>query len=332
MFKIIAGGMLVLTIIGAAGVAVYDSSKPDPVAAQLAPVIASTPAAEPAQVVDGAAQVQPGSDTGVQAQTQSLASEGGAPWMASGVVASLDASGFEMVVDGTKNSVYVELGPATYWQSQGVALNAAEPVSVTGFAQDGMYHAAAVTKSDGTQILVRDAVSGQPLWSGGAAGGQSAGASTTEVQVTADQWYTVDGVVTGFAQNSLTVETTDGQVLTLQLGRSGFADGQGVAFAVGDQVQVIGYDNIGQFRAGEIDNLTQGGRLMLLDPNGRPLWAGPGTSTGQGQGGQGQGGQGQGGQGQSAQAQGNQGQQGGQGQSGQGQGTQGRGYRGGRTS
>ncbi|RPJ00311.1 MAG: hypothetical protein EHM39_05060, partial [Chloroflexi bacterium] len=78
---------------------------------------------------------------------------------------------------------------------------------------------------------------------------------------------------------------------------------------------------VGQFRAGEIDNLTQGGRLMLLDPNGRPLWAGPGTTSGQSQNAQGgQGGQGQGGQG-------------GQGQGGQGQGGgQSRGYRGGRTN
>jgi hypothetical protein len=157
-----------------------------------------------------------------------------------------------------------------------------------------VYHAAVVTKSDGSQLIVRDAVSGQPLWSGSGNAGQNQTATTSsEPQVTAEQWVTVEGVVTAGAQNSLTVTLTDGTVLTTQLGRPAFAAEQNVTFAVGDQVRVISYDSNGQFQVGEIDNLTQNTRLMLRDPNGRPLWAGPG---GQAQGGLGQ--NGQGGQGQ----------------------------------
>ena len=328
MFKVIAVAMLVITIIGAAGVAVYDSSKPNQVEAQNSPAV--TPAAAvPTQVTGNGNQNRNGSDLGTQ--TQLLASEVGEPWTASGVIVSIDDIGFELAIDGTGDIVYVELGPTAYWQSQGITLNVAESVMVAGFTQAGLYHAAVVTKLDGSQIAVRDTVSGQPLWSGGAAGGQSDGTQTPQTQVAAEDWITVEGVVTAVAQNSLTIETTGAESLTFQLGRPGFAAEQGVNFAVGDQVRVIGYNSVGQFHAGEIDNLAQGGRLMLLDPNGRPLWAGLGSASGQSQGGQSQGGQSQGGQGQGGQGQGGQGQSG-QGQGGQGQGGQSRGYRGGRTS
>jgi hypothetical protein len=101
---------------------------------------------------------------------------------------------------------------------------------------------------------------------------------------------------------------------------------------------VVGYWQGSTFKAGEITKTATGERLMLLDPNGRPLWGGPGRN---GAGGQNtaqtttqtqanetaqnqaqnsnQGNQGQGNQGQGSQGQGGQG-QGGQGQGGQGQG------------
>ncbi len=295
MFKVIAIGMLVITIIGAAGVAVYDSSKPNQVQTQnsLVATPTSVPSAAPG---NGAANQNRQANNGGGVQVQQSTSEVGQPWTARGTLVSVDDFGFELAADDSGQTVYVELGPTTYWQAQGVSLAAGDSVTVEGFAQDGLYHAAVVTTLDGRQIAVRDTVSGQPLWSGGAAGGQNSGTQTPETQVAAEDWMTVEGVVTAVAQNSLTVETADATTLTLQLGRPSFAAEQGVNFAVGDQVRVIGYDSVGQFRAGEIDNLTQGGRLMLLDPNGRPLWAGPGSAGEQGQGGQGQGGQGQGGQ------------------------------------
>jgi hypothetical protein len=315
MFKVIAIAMLVITVIGAAGVAVYDSSKPDQSQARKSLAVTPTAATTPVPVARNTNPNRQGSDLGTLPQQQTP--EVGQPWAASGAVASVDDFGFELTVDGSSEIIYVELGPTAFWQAQGIALSAGERVTVVGFAQDGLYHAAVVSKMDGGQLTVRDATSGQPLWSGGVIGGQDNGNQTPQTQVSAADWFTIEGVVTAVAQNSLTIETTEAASLTLQLGRPGFAAEQGVNFAIGDQVRVIGYDNVGQLRAGEIDNLTQGGRLMLLDPNGRPLWAGSGTAGGQSQGGQGQGGQGGQGQG---------------GQGGQGQGGQGQGYRGGRTN
>jgi hypothetical protein len=295
MFKIIAVSILVLTVIGAAGVAMYDNATADKVQAHNGPAASQSAVANGAQgnqVSNQAQQGNPG--TGDPQQVAQV----GEPWTASGTVTGLDDVGFDLALDGSGETIYVELGPTAYWQAQGVSLSAGEHVAVEGFAQDGLYHAAVVTKSDGSQITVRDLTTGQPLWSGGTLNGQAQagnglqdGSHTPQpqVQVSPEEWITVEGTVTAVAQNSLTIQTTDGATLTLQLGQASFTAAQEVAFAVGDQVRVIGYDQNGRFRAGEIDNLTQGGRLMLLDPNGRPLWAGLGSSGNGGQGGNGNG-------------------------------------------
>jgi hypothetical protein len=57
---------------------------------------------------------------------------------------------------------------------------------------------------------------------------------------------------------------------------------------VGDIVVVVGFYEGTQFNAGDITQVSTGLRLMLRDPNGRPLWAGPGNANGQGGQGQGQ--------------------------------------------
>ena len=52
----------------------------------------------------------------------------------------------------------------------------------------------------------------------------------------------------------------------------------------GDTVTVLGFDENGNFQAGQITNESTGEILLLRDPNGRPLWAGRGQGGGQGQG------------------------------------------------
>ena len=46
-------------------------------------------------------------------------------------------------------------------------------------------------------------------------------------------------------------------------------------FQVGDEIVVLGYYDGDQFMAGDITQASTGLRVMLRDPNGRPLWAGP---------------------------------------------------------
>jgi hypothetical protein len=298
MFKVIAVGILVLTVIGAAGVAMYDNASANKDKAQNGLVASQSATGNAVPGNQVATQTSQASPTTADLQQVSQGPQVGEPWMASGIIASLDGVGFDLVREGSGETIYVELGPTAYWQSQGVSLNAGESVAVEGFTQDGLYHAAVVTKSDGSQIIVRDLSTGQPLWSGGARNSQAQagnglqdGSRTPQpqVQVSPEDWITIEGTVTAVAQNNLTIQTIDGTTLALQLGQASFTAEQGVAFAAGDLVKVIGYDQNGRFRAGEIDNLTQGGRLMLLDPNGRPLWAGLGSSGNSGQGGNGNG-------------------------------------------
>lgn len=348
--------LLVLTVVGAGGVAIYENMRPEEAQA-LKAAPEAPPVVEPAAAVEAPVDSQAIVAEPAAAAPAQLGPSVGELWTVGGMLVNLDDFGFEIAPDDGSAPIYVELGPPTYWQAQGVTLQAGEHVNVQGFAQDGMYHAAVVKTSAGATLMVRDGLTGQPLWSGGAVNGQAgnaseqqAGAGQGQAQVSPEDWVTVQGTVMAVAQNSLTVQFQDQTQVTLQLGRSGFAAEQGVVFAVGDQVKVIGYDQLGQFRAGEIENLTQGGRLMLLDPNGRPLWAGPGTSGQSGQGGNGAAGgagtrgAGQGGNGAASGAAGAQGGQGGYGAAGGaavtgtqgaqgGQSTQGtgRGWRGGRS-
>lgn len=130
-------------------------------------------------------------------------------------------------------------------------------------------------------------------------GGQGQGASGG--QPVQRDWISLTGTVIELQQQGLLVDTEERGQLLLSLGRPGFADEQGVVFNAGDSVTVNGFiGDEGFFVAGDITNNATGDMLMLRDPNGRPLWAGPGRQQNQnGQGGQGNGrGNGGGGQGQ----------------------------------
>jgi hypothetical protein len=335
-------GFLMVTVVGAAGVGVYDSSRSssaadanpllansDPVAAPveqaaLQIALAATPTVEPAADTVTQTQQQP-----AQQQLQQATDMVGDPWNAQGTIVAFDTAGMTLEVNGAQ--LYVELGPPHYWQAQGVTLAVGEVVTVDGFYNGDQYHAATVTKADGSQLVVRTA-DGLPLWSGGASsdqtgtngqggnagqqsgqggngqGGNGNSAGLGQTQVAPEDWITLDATVVSQDVNGLTVQTQAGETLTLQLGQARFVDGQAVTFAAGDEIQIRGFWQDTTFRPGEIVKLATGERLMLLDPNGRPLWGGPGrsgssngqggTAQGNGQGGNGQGGNGQGGNGQ----------------------------------
>ena len=78
----------------------------------------------------------------------------------------------------------------------------------------------------------------------------------------------------------MTMGTAEGDLITFQTGQPRFFVSQGITFQVGDVIEVLGYDQGGQFMAGDITQLSTGLRVMLRDPNGRPLWAGPGNGNG----------------------------------------------------
>jgi hypothetical protein len=78
----------------------------------------------------------------------------------------------------------------------------------------------------------------------------------------------------------MTIATSDGELISFKTGQPRFFANQGLSLQVGEELTVVGYYDNGQFVAGEITQVSTGSRLMLRDPNGRPLWAGPGNSNG----------------------------------------------------
>lgn len=291
-------GMLGFTVIGATGVGIYDSTQTntdnmrsvvladlaqnDPGRApQAAPPLAPT-LTPLANAISGA---QDG--TGPVLLQQQALDMVGDPWIATGTITAFDTAGVTLALsDGSP--IYVELGPSHYWQAQPVTLAVGDVVTVTGFYNGDQYHAATVTKADGSQLIVRT-VDGLPLWSGGASSGQNQqgaanGTATRqgEPQVAPEDWVTLNATVTAVNRSTLTVQTEAGETLSLQLGQASFIQSQGVTFAVGDALSVTGYWQGTTFRAGDITKLATGERVMLLDPNGRPLWGGPGRAGAQG--------------------------------------------------
>ncbi len=336
-------GLLGLTVFGAAGVGIYDSTQRDTNHADAALLVDNTqtnPVSVPVEAPQAVAQAVPTATPAapvmqdgtapVQLQQQQALDMVGDPWTATGTITAFDTAGITLALsDGS--TIYVELGPSHYWQAQPVTLAVGDVVTVSGFYNGDQHHAATVTKADGSQLVVRTA-EGLPLWSGGVDGGQNrqgganstAAGQTGEPMVVPEDWVTLNATVTAVNRSTLEVQTEAGETLSLQLGQANFIQSQGVTFAVGDALSITGYWQGTTFRAGDITKLATGERLMLLDPNGRPLWGGPGRNGAQGQGGQGQANAG-------AQGRGNTGAQGqGQPATGTQSGGNGRGYRGGR--
>ncbi|MBP8000858.1 MAG: hypothetical protein KA314_16475 [Chloroflexi bacterium] len=300
MLKKMIIGVLLLTVIGAAAAAyLYQSSRPATAASTLPdPLAANTTVNQPTPVVPGG-----NGQTNVNATTPGTPVAQGAegdPWQASGTIAGVDDFGFDMTLD-TSETVYIELGPPTYWQTQGITLTVGQGATVIGTINEGMIHASQVQLADGSTLQVRSDT-GQPLWSGGATNGQGQGAAagtadgsrTPDPQVQVDAWITITGTIMAYQGNSMTVAADDGQLITLQSGQPRFFAAQGVTFQVGDEVIIVGFYQGDQFMAGDITQVATGLRVLLRDPNGRPLWAGVGNNGNGGGGGQGGGGGGQG--------------------------------------
>ena len=295
MWQKIIVGVLALTVIGAVGVGIYDATRSDEDTAAV-DVLATAPANEAsttetatlppeadAQTTDttDATTAAPSADVpttdGVadpmMPDPAEIAAMVGDPWEGAGVILAFDEAGMTLQLTDGKE-VYIELGPPFAWQEADVTLAVGDEVTVQGFFNGEQHHAATVTKANGETLQLRTE-EGMPLWAGNEDTSQGMGA---EASVPADAWVTLEGTVTTFQGATLEMLTTGGKTLVLNLGQAGFVESQGISFATGDAIAVLGFWQNDLFRAGEITKLDTGERLMLLDPNGRPLWGGPGRS------------------------------------------------------
>lgn len=150
------------------------------------------------------------------------------------------------------------------------------------------------------------------------AGALSAGTPAGEGATAAEDWITYEGTVVQApaAGTDMIVATAEGEEIVVGTG-PGYLDEMGLSLQAGEQVQVQGYWEDDEFKAGQVTRLRDGATVALRDIYGRPAWSGAGqrqnatvTTAGeavagqdagqQGAGRRGAGGQGAGGQGQSA--------------------------------
>jgi len=205
----------------------------------------------------------------------------GDPWQANGTIGALEDFGFTLIT--AEDEFYVELGPPTYWQQQAVTLAEGDEISVEGYDNGDQIHARVVALGNAELVLRNE--SGQPMWAGGAsnAGSNQQGAGQMHLQVAPEDWLTLAGTIDTVTNGQVTLSVDDGSVLNLQMGRPDFWQSQGVTLTTGDPVEVLGFWSGDQFLPGDIRKMETGETIMLRDPNGRQLWAGPGRGGGNGQ-------------------------------------------------
>ena len=107
---------------------------------------------------------------------------------------------------------------------------------------------------------------------GAGAAGESKGSGESYA---ATEWITVSGEVTAFVDDELTIQTADGEVV-MHLGPEWYWEAEGIALNLGDEVEVTGFYDEGEFEVAGIENLSTGESMVLRDDSGRPMWAGGG--------------------------------------------------------
>ncbi|MGD8624288.1 MAG: hypothetical protein PVJ34_07120 [Anaerolineae bacterium] len=126
-------------------------------------------------------------------------------------------------------------------------------------------------------------------------GGQGRGAGTAASvesaplaeAVAPEDWLTYEGTVTQApaAGVDMVLAGDDGQELIVGTG-PGYLEEQGFSLEAGERVQVQGFWEDGEFKAGQLTRLRDGATIMIRDLYGRPAWSG---AFGRGTGGQGAG-------------------------------------------
>lgn len=84
------------------------------------------------------------------------------------------------------------------------------------------------------------------------------------------------GVVTGINEEALVFASTEGETLIIEGRTWMYARDQGFEADVGDQLEISGFYEDGEWKTTEIENLSNGLGLVIRSGSGRPMWAGRG--------------------------------------------------------
>jgi hypothetical protein len=123
--------------------------------------------------------------------------------------------------------------------------------------------------------------SGQTRGGGyGAGGGQGRAVNGTVAEplseaLAPEDWIVYEGTVVEApaAGVDMVLQTADGEELLVGTG-PGYLETQGLALQTGEQVQVKGFWEDGEFKAGELTRLRDGETVLMRDTYGRPAWSG----------------------------------------------------------
>lgn len=99
------------------------------------------------------------------------------------------------------------------------------------------------------------------------------------------EWLTVEGAVLTVDTSTMVIDAASEGEIVVEGRPWSYAVEQGFAAQVGEEVRLVGFYEDGEFKAGQIENLSTGLGVILRDESGRPGWAGNGRGQGQGQGG-----------------------------------------------
>ena len=118
-------------------------------------------------------------------------------------------------------------------------------------------------------------------------GGNSRGGTSQDLECNpasdpnfALEWEVSQGAVFDVDEDALTVTLLGGEQIVLEGRAWSFAQEQGFAPQVGDQVTLAGFFYGEELEVGRIENLTTGQIVTLREPEGRPQWAGRGRRGG----------------------------------------------------
>jgi hypothetical protein len=87
-------------------------------------------------------------------------------------------------------------------------------------------------------------------------------------------WTTIVGEVVSVSDLELQFAGDEGEVITIDGRAWRLALEEGFSPAAGDQLELAGFYEDGEFEAAEIHDLSSGQQMLLRDTSGRPLWSG----------------------------------------------------------
>jgi len=107
-------------------------------------------------------------------------------------------------------------------------------------------------------------------------------------QANVAEWLTFAGSVVSVDADALVVQTSSGELVTVENRAWWFAQEQGFWAEAGDAVTLLGFYEGGEaaagaehgFEVGRLENLSSGQTALLRETSGRPLWAGRGRRGG----------------------------------------------------